>query len=208
MKDFTEIEECDIYDFDKTLIPFDSGSLFWLYCVVHYPWILVALPKQAAALFLYLINVYDLTKMKTPFFSYVKMIPMEKAVKKFWDKHEKYIYPLAHRRNRERYSVMISASPDFLIKEISARIDIDDFISTVHDKKGRIVGKNCHDKEKVNLFRKRYPNTKVINVFSDSIKNDKYIFSLAENCFQAVKGKMKPFIFNDIYGTDKESVCK
>lgn len=200
MENCSNIKEVDIYDFDKTLIPFDSGSLFWLYCIVHYPWILVCLPKQVAALFLYFIDVYDLTKMKSPFFSYIKMIPTEKAVKKFWDKHEKYVFDLARRHNRDRYSVMISASPDFLVKEIAKRIDIDDFISTVHDKNGRIIGKNCHDKEKVSLFRKKYPEAKVVNVFSDSLKNDKYIFSLAEHCYHAVKGKMIPFDFGEMYG--------
>ena len=30
--------QVDIYDFDKTLVPFDSGSLFIGYCALHYPW--------------------------------------------------------------------------------------------------------------------------------------------------------------------------
>lgn len=199
MKDFNDITEVDIYDFDKTLIPFDSGSMFWFFCVLHYPWILLKLPKQLAVLFLYIIKVYDLQQMKSPFFSYVKMIPIEKAVKKFWDRNEKYVYDLARRENRERYSVMISASPDFLIREIAKRIDMDDFISTKHDENGKIIGKNCHDREKVVLFKKKYPNAKVINVFSDSLKNDKYIFSLAEHCFHAVKGKMKPFVYSEMF---------
>lgn len=29
--------QVDIYDFDKTLVPFDSGSLFIGYCALHYP---------------------------------------------------------------------------------------------------------------------------------------------------------------------------
>lgn len=191
--------EIDIYDFDRTLIPFDSGSLFWLYCVVHYPWVLLCLPRQLAALALYGVDVYDLTKMKSPFFSFVRMIPKEKAVKDFWDKHEKYVYDWARRDKRARYSVLISASPDFLVQEIANRIDMDDWISTAHDGKGRIVGKNCHDMEKVKLFREKYPDATVVNVFSDSIKNDKFIFSLAKNCYHAVKGKKIPFSFDAMY---------
>ena len=36
--------ELDIYDFDKTLVPFDSGSLFVGYCILHYPWIIITAP--------------------------------------------------------------------------------------------------------------------------------------------------------------------
>ena len=28
--------DIDIYDFDKTIVPFDSGSLFVAYCMVHF----------------------------------------------------------------------------------------------------------------------------------------------------------------------------
>ena len=199
MKQDLTVKEVDIYDFDKTLIPFDSGSLFWLYCIVHYPWILACLPYQLMGIILYSMNVYDLTKMKGPFFSFVSMIPVERAVKKFWDRHEKEIFDWAKRENRERYSVMISASPDFLIKEVAKRIDIDDFICTKHDKHGKVIGRNCHDEEKVRLFRERYPDAKVINVSSDSIPNDKHIFSLGENCFHAVNGKRIPFVFSEMY---------
>ncbi len=199
MESNTKVQEVDIYDFDKTMIPFDSGSLFWLYCILHYPWILVCLPYQLLGIVLYAFNVYDLTKLKGPFFSFVRMIPKKKAVSKFWDRHEKEVFDWVKRENRERYSVMISASPDFLIDEIAKRIDIDDHISTRHDKHGKVIGKNCHDMEKVKLFRERYPDAKVINVFSDSIKNDKYIFSLAEHCYNTVNGKKIPFDFDSMY---------
>ena len=163
----------------------------------------MCLPYQALAGVLYAIGVYDLKKLKSPFFSFVTLIDVQKAAKKFWDKYEKYVFDWARKENRERYSVIISASPDFLVKEIAKRIDIDDFICTVHDKKGKIIGNNCHDAEKVRLFKERYPVAKVINVFSDSIKNDVHIFSLGEKCFNTVKGKRIPFVFEEMYKKSK-----
>ena len=41
--------EFDIYDFDKTLVPFDSGSLFIAYCTLHYPWIIITFPLMIIA---------------------------------------------------------------------------------------------------------------------------------------------------------------
>ena len=40
------MKEIDIYDFDKTIVPFDSGSLFWGYSILHYPWIILFIPFQ------------------------------------------------------------------------------------------------------------------------------------------------------------------
>ncbi len=190
----------DIYDFDKTMVPFDSGSLFWLYCLVHYPWIIICGPYQFVAAVLWLIGVLDLTKVKGPFFSFINLIPVEKAVKKFWDKYECKVFDWAKKENRERFSVVISASPDFLIDEIGRRLHFDELICTVHDKRGNIVGANCHDKEKVRLFREMYPDAQVVDVYSDSIENDKFIFSLGENCYNTVNGERIKFDFKEKYG--------
>ena len=77
--------EVDIYDFDKTIVPFDSGSLFILYCMVHYPWCIITLPLIAVAGILMLVGVINFTQFKKTCFSFVALIPVKKAVKKFWD---------------------------------------------------------------------------------------------------------------------------
>ncbi len=193
-------KEINIFDFDKTMIPYDSGFKFYLFCAARYPQTLLCLPYQIIGFILYGLGIYDLTKVKTPIFSYISIIPLKEAVKKFWDKHEKDVYDWAKREAGTRYSVMISASPDFLIDEIAERIKMDDHICTKHDKKGKVIGKNCHDMEKVRRFREKYPDAKVVNVFSDSIKHDKYIFSLAEHCVRVTKGgKLKPFKYKEMY---------
>ena len=57
-------KEIDIYDFDKTIIPFDSGSMFILYCFIHYPWIIVYLPVLIAGLVLMVLKVISFTAFK------------------------------------------------------------------------------------------------------------------------------------------------
>ena len=196
----------DIYDFDKTMVPFDSGSLFWIYCLIHYPWIIICGPYQFFAGLLWLLGFVNLAKVKGPFFSFIRLIPLEKAVKKFWDRYEKKVFDWAKKENRPRFSVVISASPDFLMKEIGERLGFDELICTVHNKNGTVIGNNCHDREKVRLFREKYPDAKVIDVFSDSINNDKFIFSLGENCYNTVYGERIKFNFYDKYGVKPENV--
>ena len=82
-------------------------------------------------------------------------IPLKKAVKGFWDRHESQVHKWFF--NRKRYSVVISASPDFLLGEIQKRLGFDELICTRHNAKtGAIIGKNCRDEEKVNRLFELY----------------------------------------------------
>ncbi len=201
----THIQELDIYDFDKTIVPFDSGSLFCIYAMIHYPKAIRNLPRMLISVLKYMKHK-NLTVMKSGVFCFIRDIPVEKAVKNFWNKYDKYIFDWAKKANRERYSVIISASPQFIIDEVAKRIEIDDYFCTQHDSDGKIIGNNCHDKEKVRIFKEYYADSTVISVYSDSIENDKYIFSLGKNCFHTVKGKILPFKFEDKYKNDKISL--
>lgn len=192
--------EIDIYDFDKTLVPFDSGSLFVGYCLLHYPYIVIFLPFQAIGILLVLLGIIKFTQYKKFCYCFIPFIPLNKAVKGFWDRHEKQVFKWFY--DRKRYSVIISASPDFLLEEIGNRLGFDKLICSRHSRKtGAIIGKNCHDEEKVRRLNDELDmsKVKVVDVYSDSIKNDKYIFSLGENCINIVKGKRVPFNFKDKY---------
>lgn len=196
------MQEIDIYDFDKTIIPFDSGSLFALYCAVHYPWVLICLPIISVAGLLMLLKIINFTAFKKTCFMFVPLIPLEKAVKKFWDKHETEVYKWFLEKEKRNY-VVISASPDFLLNEISERLSFNHLISTRHNKNGIIIGENCRDEEKVLRFKKEFPDAKVIDVFSDSFHHDKPIFSLATGqCYHISNGKLEPFDFNEKYTND------
>ncbi|MGN0522176.1 MAG: haloacid dehalogenase-like hydrolase [Eubacterium sp.] len=192
--------EINIYDFDKTIIPFDSGSLFWGYCILHYPWIIILFPLQLIGLILTLLKIIDFTAFKKVFFLFVALIPLQRAVNGFWDRHEKQVHKWFF--NRKRYSVVISASPDFLLDEIHKRLGFEMLICSRHNKKtGAIIGRNCREEEKVKRLYEAFgkENIKVIDVYSDSIKHDRPIFSLGENCYHIVKGERIKFKFDDIY---------
>lgn len=192
--------QIDIYDFDKTIVPFDSGSLFWGYCILHYPWILFLIPVQLVGIILMLLKIIDFTAFKRVCFSFVPFVPLERAVKGFWDRHEKQVHEWFF--ERKRHSVVISASPDFLLGEIQKRLGFDDLICTRHNAKtGAIIGKNCRNEEKVRRLFELYDkdSTEVVDVYSDSLKHDRPIFSLGQSCYHIVKGKKVPFKFNEIY---------
>lgn len=191
--------DIDIYDFDKTIVPFDSGSRFALYCLLHYPWIIIYLPIVAVAAILMLLKVINFTSFKKTCFMFVPLIPLKKAVNGFWNKYEKEAHKWFF--NRKRTCVVISASPDFLLEEIAKRLSFDYLICTRHSKKsGIIIGENCRDGEKVRRLYEKFSDIQVIDVYSDSIKHDKPIFSLASGqCYQVVDSELVPFNFKEKY---------
>ena len=191
--------EIDIYDFDKTIVPFDSGSRFALYCLLHYPWIIIYLPIVAVAAILMLLKVINFTSFKKTCFMFVPLIPLKKAVNGFWNKYEKEVHKWFF--NRKRTCVVISASPDFILEEIAKRLSFDYLICTRHSKKsGIIIGENCRDGEKVRRLYEKFSDIQVIDVYSDSIKHDKPIFSLASGqCYQVVDSELVPFNFKEKY---------
>lgn len=195
------MKEIDIYDFDKTVIPFDSGSKFWGYCLLHNPWIAVCLPLQAVGAIPFLLGLRDLTFAKKRLFCFIRLINLEKNVKRFWDKYESKVFDWFRPENRSRYTVVISASPDFLLNEICERLKVDKLICTRHDTKtGTLLGHNCKGEEKVKRFYEEVEPSRVINVSSDSLKSDKPIFSLGEHCFHVLKkGVRTQFDYEEMY---------
>lgn len=190
----------DLYDFDKTIIPFDSGTKYIIFCMLHYPWCIIALPRIAVGFLLYKLHIIRFDKMKSNCFTFQYLVP-KNAVKRFWDKYEKTAHPWFF--ERERYGIVISASPDFLLNEISERLGFDELICTKHKKSGKMITNNCRNAEKVKrLFEEHNKNEiEIIDVYSDSYKADKPIFSLATNqCYHIENGKRVAFDFNKIYG--------
>lgn len=191
--------ELDIYDFDKTLVPFDSGSLFIGYCFLHYPWIVIYIPVLFVAALLWALHIIPFTQFKKVCFGFVPLIPLDKAVQGFWNRHEKQVYPWFEQR--QRAAVVISASPDFLLEEIQRRLGIPYLICTRHNRRtGVIIGENCRDEEKVRRFKALFPDAVVQDVYSDSYTHDKPIFSLARGkCYHIEHGERVCFDFNAQY---------
>ena len=196
------MQEIDVYDFDKTIVPFDSGSMFCLYCLVHYPWIILLLPFDVLGLILALCGVIRFTTYKKICFAFVPFVPLDRAVKGFWDRHEKQVHKWF--LTKKRKAVVISASPDFLLDEIRDRIGIDVLICTRHSRKtGAIIGENCRESEKVRRLYEIYKpeEIKVVDVYSDSLEHDEPIFSLATgSCYHIVKGARRKFSYSKKYG--------
>lgn len=183
----------DLYDFDKTVYPSDSTMAFWLFCICRYPWILIYFPVQAVLFLLWGVRILHTGTFKSLFLRFVWLIPTRRAVCRFWDQQEDKIYPWFHKAQRLRYTVVISASPDYLLEEICRRLQVDRLICTKGDSvTGKLLSPNCKGEEKVRRLYAEAEAFTVDTVYSDSLRSDAPIFALGETKIHTVSGRQIP----------------
>ena len=79
--------------------------------------------------------------------------------------------------------MVISASPEFLIRPACAALGIERVLGSPVDKRtGRFSGPNCHGAEKVKRFRAAFPGGEIDEFFSDSY-SDQPLADLAKRAF-------------------------
>ena len=112
---------------------------------------------------------------------------VDAAVDAFWKANLSRIkawYPPRHRDD----DVVISASPEFLIRPACQKLGVSVVIGSPVDKRtGLFLGPNCHGQEKVSRFRARFPGGRIGEFYSDS-RSDKPLAELAERAY-LVKGE-------------------
>lgn len=181
----------DVYDFDKTVVPFDSALKYWGFCMLHNPWIILLLPLQFVWGVLMLCHIISVRTCKRVAFLYINLINNERNVKRFWDRYERFVFDAFKPGNRARPSVLISASPDFLIGEIGRRLGFERVIATTHSKTGLMVGEVCRMDEKARRLEREMPGIEVADVYSDNVLHDRWIFELGERNFLVTNGEIR-----------------
>lgn len=171
----------NVYDFDKTIYYGDSSVDFYMYCLRRHPSIAVLWPAMLWAAFLYGIKRVNKTEMKQRFFSFLKRLQdSENLVNEFWQKNETQICKWYINQKKES-DVIISASPEFLLKPVCNKLGIDKVIaSRVDIFSGKFEGLNCYGEEKVRRFQQQFGTAEIKNFYSDSL-SDIPIARLAEN---------------------------
>lgn len=180
----------NVYDFDKTIYDGDCSIDFYFFCLKKHPKILIYIFKQIYGIFLKKIKKIDTTKMKEYFFSFLKSLDdIDLLIENFWDKKEGKIKKWYLNIKRED-DLIISASPQFLINPICERLKISKPLATIMDvKTGKISGKNCKGKEKVNRFYSEYPQKDILKFYSDSM-TDLPLKEIAKESYLVKKDKI------------------
>ena len=159
----------NVYDFDNTILRGDSTARFFAWCLRHRPRMWRDAPAQAVNGLLFALRLREKQAFKQRMLHFVTLIgDVDRAVDEFWAANFSRVkawYPPRHRDD----DVVISASPEFLIRPACQKLGVSCVIGSPVDKRsGLFLGPNCHGEEKVRRFRARFPGVTIDAFFSDS----------------------------------------
>ena len=179
----------NVYDFDGTLYGGDSTMDLYKYCLKRRPYIVFCLPGQLIARSKFKKGKIDRTQLKQSYYRFFRYMDMGKMSKRFWDANADKMFPW-YRDIQKEDDVIISASPEFHIREICSRIGIKNVIASQVDMKtGECLGPNCRDEEKVRRFREVFGDVEIDDFYSDS-QHDIPLARIAKRAFLVKDGKI------------------
>lgn len=186
-------ESMTVFDFDKTIYKTDSTVAFWKYCIGRKKSLLLLLPKQGFYGVLYGLRLISLTAFKEKFYCFLKHIDAETWAEEFWAQAQQNIMPWTKDEIREGDWV-VSASPEFLLRPIAKKLNVNLLASPVDPKTGTYHGENCKGEEKIRRLAE-VGVTAWDKSFSDSL-SDAPILSVAAEGYLVnnKKGTIVPFV--------------
>lgn len=171
----------NVYDFDKTIYPKDSSAEFFIFNLKKNPLLLRYAPIQIWALIRYKLKLIPKTAMKQEVYRYFRGIQnMDERVSEFWETRSSKIQPF-YLKQKKTSDVIISASPEFLLKPIIQKLGVNLIASKVDPKLGTHE-ENCYGAQKPIRFRELFPKATIEEFYSDSL-SDTPMASLAKHAY-------------------------
>lgn len=183
----------NVYDFDKTIYAGDSTADFIVWCLRRKPALAFRLLPGAAAFGGYLCRRVSKTRFKERLYRFLRFVPdIDAWVEAFWNQHQEGIQAW-YRLRQQPEDVVISASPEFLLRPICRRLGIVHLLASQVDKHtGLYSGENCHGQEKVRRFRQAFPEGQVTAFYSDS-RSDDPMARLAQEAWLVDGDRLRPW---------------
>lgn len=176
----------NVFDFDNTIYRGDSTGDFIFFCFGRHPKTLLYIPRIAySAMRFYLFHQGDKTEFKERLYSLLKACNVKEDVNLFWQKHLDKINNFYHDLRHDD-DIVISASPEFLLKPLEKKLNIRVIASRVDMNTGKYDGLNCHHQEKVRRLKEEMGDITIDSFYSDSYA-DEPLALLADKAY-IVKG--------------------
>lgn len=180
-----------VYDFDNTIYDGESGVDLFIYFLKRDPGLIAKIPMGIK-----LIRDYEIAKLsfddiinkyspEIEEYGQTKIGDLEPIVDDFWNTHA-YKIKSFYIKQRQEDDIIISACLDFVLAEICRRLGVKNYIASEVEYETRKLIRFCYQDNKVKMFRERYPDAEIDNLYTDSF-NDKPLMDISKNVF-FVKG--------------------
>lgn len=179
----------NVYDFDGTIYDGDSSFHFLLFLAAKKPGRMAkVLPAFLKAYFDYKEGKISKETMKEQFFSILQWFPDPYGeVEEFWRSHLKRIKKFYY-RCRKADDVIISASPEFLLRPVAQRFGFTLLASPIDIYTGHYQGVNCHGAEKIKRLKEVFGENVVVDEFYSDAMVDGPMAGFAKKAY-LVKGE-------------------
>lgn len=179
----------NVYDFDKTIYKNDSTADFYFFELKRNPKILLLLPSLVWAALLWQLGFIEKKQFKERFYRFLSRIDnIDFELEEFWNVNQCKIKDF-YKEHQKEDDVVISASPEFLLKPICARLGIKYMYASKVDKKsGKYSGENCWGEEKPKRFYEAFGEGTAIDEFYSDSYSDTPLAKIAKKSF-IVKGE-------------------
>ena len=184
----------NVYDFDKTIYKKDCSVQFYLYVIKKKPGIFFkCIIHQLKGILLYKMGGITKEQMKEMYFIFLKYIDAKVMIPDFVEKEVKNINEWYYAKRQED-DVIISASPEFIVKKFAKKINVKNVIaSNVDVESGKFDGENCYGEEKVKRFKAIYKDGNINEFYTDSF-SDFPMAEMASKAFLVKNEKVQDFI--------------
>ncbi|MGL5253892.1 MAG: HAD family hydrolase [Brevinema sp.] len=200
-----------LYDFDRTIYAYDTGTRIYFYLFKKKPWLLLYIPHFLMVSLLHICHILPHNTWKNLMLVPMKRISLvewRRLVRGFWKEAKKDFFPSVVQAMQDDKAKgmeigIISASLELFLEPIKEILKPDFIIGTKIKINGnkilnRIEGENCKMEAKVRYFHahmaKNYPEKQYIlhKMTSDSL-HDLPLYEIAENQWVVDKnGALEP----------------
>ncbi len=166
---FNEVCIMNVFDFDKTIYDGDSTVDFWKFCLKKCPKTRRHIIRSGFNGIRFIMGVMEKTAFKEDFYRFLcELENVDQLLEEFWNINQVKIKKWYLQMQKED-DIIISASPEFLLKPICSRLGIKYLMaSRVDVKTGKYNGVNCHGKEKVRRYKEKFASMQIHEFYSDS----------------------------------------
>lgn len=181
----------NVYDFDKTIYNGDSSTDFCLYNLRKYHrknrkyvWGVIRVTLHHMGK-----GCSKTNEFKQEIYHFLETADdIDKDVEEFWElnRHKIASWYLEQKQSTD---VIVSGSPNFLLEPIIHELGVSAIGTDIDKHTGQLHGENNVCANKVDTFKKAYPNAVIDEFYSDS-DSDLPMARLAKKCYKVSKGSL------------------
>jgi putative flippase GtrA len=183
----------DVYKFDNVIYKGNSTLDFYIFLIKKNPKILKYLPIQIYSLLMYILGVFNVTELKEKIYCFLNGFKnIEILVQEFWEINKSKINS-NYKNQLSKNDIIVTASPEFLVKYILKEYNLNNVIASKVDiKTGLYIGNDCSNEEIFNRLNSEFNNFNLANFYTGKI-SDKFLASKSIRSHLIVSDKVYNF---------------